>query len=54
MEKFLSAGGSKSPEDIFKEIGIDTSKPKFFLNGLRSIEEDIDNLEKLAKSAKLV
>ena len=54
IEKFLSAGGSKSPEDIFKEIGIDTSKPEFFLDGLRSIEEDIKRLEKLAKSAKLV
>ena len=54
IEKFLSAGGSRSPEDIFKEIGIDTSKPEFFLDGLRSIEEDIKRLEKLAKSAKLV
>ncbi len=54
IEKFLSAGGSKSPGEIFKEIGIDTSKPEFFLDGLKSIEDDIKRLEKLAKSAKLV
>jgi oligoendopeptidase F len=47
IEKFLSAGGSKSPEDIFKEIGIDTSKPEFFIHGLKSVEEDIKKLEKL-------
>ncbi len=47
IEKFLSAGGSKSPEQIFKDIGIDTSKPQFFIDGLKQIEEDIKVLEKL-------
>lgn len=47
IEKFLSAGGSKSPEQIFKDIGIDTSKPEFFIAGLKSIEGDIKELEKL-------
>jgi oligoendopeptidase F len=36
--QFLSAGGSASPEDIFKSIGIDVTKPDFFLKGLKSIE----------------
>ncbi len=49
IKQFLSAGGSKSPEDIFKDIGIDTSKPEFFIEGLKSIEEDIKNLETLIK-----
>ena len=49
IKKFLSAGGSSSPEDIFKSIGIDTSKPEFFELGLKSIEKDIDSLEKLAR-----
>ncbi|MBX4198366.1 M3 family oligoendopeptidase [Candidatus Parcubacteria bacterium] len=47
IKSFLSAGGSKSPEQIFKDIGIDTSKPEFFVKGLKSIEEDIKELEKL-------
>lgn len=49
IKKFLSAGGSKSPEDIFKDIGIDTTKPDFFVSGLKSIDEDIKKLEKLVK-----
>jgi oligoendopeptidase F len=47
IEKFLSAGGSKSPEQIFKDIGIDTSKPEFFVKGFKSIEEEIKELEHL-------
>ncbi len=49
IEKFLSAGGSKSPEQIFKDIGIDTGKPEFFVEGLKEIEEDIKKLEALIK-----
>jgi oligoendopeptidase F len=47
IEQFLSAGGSKSPYQIFKDIGIDTTKPDFFLNGLKEIEKEIKTLEKL-------
>jgi len=47
IEQFLRAGGSMSPKDIFKSIGIDTSDPEFFRTGLKSIEKDIDRLEKL-------
>ena len=54
IEKFLKAGGSKSPVDIFKEIDIDTSKPDFFLVGIKQIEYDIKSLEKAAKEAKLI
>lgn len=47
IKKFLSAGGSMSPEDIFKSIGIDTSKPDFFTRGLKKIEKDLEVLEKI-------
>ena len=50
IEKFLSAGGSMSPKDIFKSIGIDTTDPKFFVGGLKAIEKDIDKLEKLTQN----
>jgi oligoendopeptidase F len=48
IKQFLRAGESMSPEDIFKSIGIDTSKLGFFEAGLKSIEKDIARLEKLA------
>lgn len=47
IEQFLSAGGSKSPYQIFKDIGIDTTKPDFFLKGLTQIKKEIKTLEKL-------
>lgn len=47
IKKFLSAGGSMSPEDIFKSIGVDTSKVSFFEAGLKGIEQDIARLQKL-------
>jgi oligoendopeptidase F len=52
IREFLSLGGSMSPEDIFKKVGIDTSDPKFFESGLKSIEKDIDRLEKLVSKKK--
>ncbi len=54
IEQFLSAGGSKSPEQIFKDIGIDTTKRDFFDFGLKSIADDIKRLEVLAKEEKLI
>ena len=47
IEEFLKAGGSKNPEDIFCDIGINIRDSKFFENGLKVIEEDIKRLEKL-------
>ncbi len=49
IEQFLSAGGKDSPENILKEIGIDVSKPSFWKEGLKEIEDDITKLEKLTK-----
>jgi oligoendopeptidase F len=53
IKKFMSLGGSMSPEDIFKSIGIDVKKPDFFRKGIESINEDIARLERLVeKSAR--
>ncbi len=52
IEKFLSAGGSKSPRDIFKETGIDVADSAFFKEGLQDIEKELDRLEKLTKKFK--
>ncbi|MEK7646573.1 MAG: M3 family oligoendopeptidase [Patescibacteria group bacterium] len=52
IEKFLSAGGKDSPENILKEIGVDVSGSDFWIEGLKEIEDDIAKLEKLTKSKK--
>lgn len=49
IEQFLSAGGKESPENILKEIGIDTTKNDFWMDGLKEIEDDIKKLEDLTK-----
>jgi len=41
-----------SPEDIFKSIGIDTSRTSFFEAGLKGVERDIAKLERLSKGFK--
>jgi oligoendopeptidase F len=51
IKQFLASGSSKSPEDIFKSIGIKTDE-NFFLAGIKSIEEDIKRLEKMVKKTK--
>ncbi len=47
--EFLRAGGSKSPRDIFKSIGIDITQANFFEIGIKSIEKDIAQLERMTK-----
>jgi len=49
VKQFLTAGGSKSPERIFKDIGIDTTHPDFFREGLKGIEKDVEKLKELTK-----
>lgn len=53
VDAFLEAGKTMSPDAIFKSIGIDTLSPTFFESGIRSIQEDIQTLEKLMKKNKL-
>ncbi len=54
VKSFLSAGGSMSPADIFKSIGIDTTDPQFFIDGLKAIRKELDEVEKLAKKEKMI
>ena len=53
IKEFMKEGGSMTPEEIFKSIGIDTSKPAFFEEGLMNIKEEIQRLKKIiAESEK--
>ena len=47
IEKFLSAGGKDSPENILKSIDIDVMKPDFWREGLLEIEREVLELERL-------
>ncbi len=46
IDKFLSAGGSSTPEQIFKSIDIDITKPEFWQSGIDVIRSDIKTLKK--------
>jgi oligoendopeptidase F len=52
IEQYLSAGGKDSPENILKEIGLDVTKPEFWKEGLKELEENIIKLEKLVAKKK--
>lgn len=47
VKQFLSAGSSQRPAEMFKAIGIDVSKPDFFAEGIKAIERDVAEFEKL-------
>ncbi len=46
---FLSAGSSASPKDIFKNLGIDITSEKFWEDGLKDIDNLLQETTQLAK-----
>jgi len=46
VKTFFKAGSSKSPKEIFLDMGIDISKKEFWLEGIHSINEKLSLLEK--------
>jgi oligoendopeptidase F len=54
VKEFLAAGRSESPKNIFKKLGIDMTKPLFWKDGLRAVDEELKRLEALAKRMKKV
>ncbi|MBI4918667.1 M3 family oligoendopeptidase [archaeon] len=49
VKEFLSAGSSESPKNIFDKLGIDITDEKFWNEGLKEMEELLNETEKLAK-----
>ena len=49
---FLSAGGSRSPAAIFKDMGIDITNINFFEYGIANIKNDIALLKRLTNKKK--
>lgn len=52
IDAFLTAGGSDTPDNIFKSIGVDTTTPSFFETGLDAIAANISKLDKLTRGSK--
>ena len=49
VKEFLSAGTSKSPKELFLDMGIDISKKEFWNKGLDNLEQRLVEAENLAK-----
>ncbi|MEK7149996.1 MAG: M3 family oligoendopeptidase [Patescibacteria group bacterium] len=49
VKEFLSAGTSDSPKNIFKNMGVDITNKKFWLNGLERVAVLLKDAENLAK-----
>ena len=45
--KILSAGGSKKPENLLQQFGIDITKSRFWQDGFDYIKTQVDELSKL-------
>lgn len=52
VDQFLSAGSSGSVDDIFASIGIDTTKPEVFQEGITMLAEEIKTFAKLVSAKK--
>ncbi len=52
IKNFLATGESKSPKDIFMDMGIDITDEKFWNQGLKEIEGLLNQAEKLASILK--
>lgn len=46
VKEFFKAGDSKSPKEIFLDMGMDISKKEFWETGLKEVEEKLSYLEK--------
>lgn len=49
VKNFLAAGTSKSPKNLFLDMGIDISKKEFWNKGLDNLEQKLIEAENLAK-----
>jgi len=49
FKKLLASGGSVSPKELSKLVGLDITKPDFWKLGIKQYEEFVNELEKLIK-----
>ena len=44
----LRAGGSRSPEELARIVGLDLTDPSIWASGLEALDEELDEAERLA------
>ncbi len=44
----LAAGGSKSPQEILSEVGVDMESEAFWQSGFETIKDIIEQLDRIA------
>jgi oligoendopeptidase F len=49
--ELLSAGGSRSPEELGKIVGVDLADPGFWDKGLALVERQLEDAESAARDA---
>lgn len=54
VKQFLSAGSSRSPYVLFKELGLDISRAAFWNRGLDEVEQHLTDLTQLAVKLKKI
>jgi oligoendopeptidase F len=49
----LSAGGSRSPEELARLVGLDLTDPAIWASGIDALSEELDEAERLASEIGL-
>lgn len=44
VKRFLSSGSTKSPKEIFRDMGIDITKKDFWIRGIKEVERNLEEL----------
>lgn len=44
VKRFLSSGSTKSPKEIFRDMGIDITKKEFLIRGIKEVERNLEEL----------
>lgn len=44
VKRFLSSGSTKSPKEIFRDMGIDITKKEFWIRGIKEVERNLEEL----------
>ena len=46
--ELLRAGGSRSPEELARIVGLDLTDPEIWASGIEALSEELDEAERLA------
>lgn len=46
VKRFLSSGSTKSPKEIFRDMGIDITKKEFWIRGIKEVERNLEEIRR--------